>query len=81
MKAKIKIHPLAADDKPQGMIRFIHKDGEEHTFYCCVNEMSGSRLSWFDSDPPDIDEPIAYIKTVFRDIRKKTKVLEDVGDF
>jgi hypothetical protein len=65
---------LADKTKPWGVISFIHSDGREHKFWTAVNKMSGSRLSAFDSNPPDIDESLAYIKTVFRDIRKRAKV-------
>lgn len=83
MKNPKVIHPLARPNVPSGKIRFIHfRDGTEHTFYTCVNDLTGSRMSWFDNNPPDVDESLAYIRSVFRDIRKKaTKVLEVVGDF
>lgn len=81
MKDNSVINSLARPNTKAGKIRFIHSDGKEHYFYCCVNDLSGSRLSAFDNDPPDIDQPLAYIKSVFRDIRKKAKVLEDIGDF
>jgi hypothetical protein len=77
---KTKVHPLAADDKPQGMIRFIHSDGEEHAFYYCVNSLSGDSLCWFDDDPPSVNDPRAYVLSVLRDIREKAKVLKDAGD-
>lgn len=79
----IKVHRLARPGQKSGYIKFIHfRDGTTHTFYTCVNDLTGSRMSWFDSDPPDVDESLAYIKSVFDDIRKKaTKVLEDYGDF
>lgn len=73
--------PLIDESKPWGVIRFIHfRDGSERKFYSVVNEMSGSRLSAFDSDAPGIDDPMPWIKSVFSDIRKKsTKVLEYQG--
>lgn len=73
------VHPLADPDKPQGMIRFIHSDGEEHTFFYCVNSMSGDSLCWFDDDPPNVNDPKAFIMSVLRDIREKAKVLEESG--
>lgn len=78
-----KIHHLARPGEKSGKIRFIHfRDGKEHTFYTCVNDLTGSRMSWFDNDPPDINESLAYINSVFTDICKKaTKVLEVYGDF
>lgn len=65
--------------KPWGIIRFIHKDNKEHCFYTAVNEMSGNRLTAFDSDAPSIDDDMAWIKSVFRDIRKKAKVVSFEG--
>lgn len=65
--------------EPWGIIKFIHKDGKEHEFYTCVNILSRSRLSAFDGDPPDIGESMAYIKSVFRDIYLKAKVLSYEG--
>ena len=55
------------------MITFIHKDGKEHKFYSVVNHMSRSRLSAFDCDAPGVDDPMPWVKSVFRDIRKKSK--------
>jgi hypothetical protein len=81
MKDPTVIHKLARPGEKSGKIRFIHKDGKEHYFYCVVNDLSGSRLSAFDNDPPDIDQPLAYIRSVFRDIRQKATVLEVIGDF
>ena len=67
--------------KPWGVIRFIHfRDGSERKFYTMVNEMSGSRLTAFDNDPPGIDESMPFIKSVFKGIRMKaTKVLSYEG--
>lgn len=83
MKDNTEIHPLARAGVKSGKITFIHfRDGATHTFQTCVNDLSGSRLSWFDNNPPDVDESLAYIRSVFKDIRKKaTKVIECVGDF
>lgn len=81
MKDATLVHSLADTTKVAGKIRFIHSDGKEHCFYFCTNRLSGSRLSWFDCDPPDIDQPLPYIKSVFRDIRKKATVIESIGDF
>ena len=82
MKDNTSIHPLAAPHVQSGKIRFIHfRDGKEHSFYSCVNRMTGSRLSAFDSNPPTIDDPKPWIRSVFRDIRAKAKVLECIGDF
>lgn len=81
MKDPTVIHHLAQEGEKSGKIRFIHNDGKEHCFYSVVNRLTGSRLSAFDSDPPTIDDPLAYVKSVFRDIRAKAEVLEVIGDF
>jgi len=72
--------PLTDTTKPWGVIRFIHTHGEKCKFYSVVNEMSGNRMTAFDNDPPGIDDEMPWIKSVFRDIRKKAiKVLEYQG--
>lgn len=76
---KLKPFSLCDKTKPWGEIRFIHKDGKEHTFYCMVNTLTGSRMTAFDSNPPDIGESLEWVKTVFRDIHAKAKVLEAIG--
>jgi hypothetical protein len=76
-----RINPLASESHPCSLIRFIHKDGKEHSFGFAVNSMSGDRMSWWDSAPPDINEPIAWVKSVLKDIKAKAKVLEHIGDF
>ena len=83
MKDNSAISTLARPNQLSGKIRFIHfRDGEEHTFYSCVNDLTGSRMSAFDNDPPSIDDSLSWVRSVFRDIRKKaTKVIECVGDF
>lgn len=73
MKA-INPPPLTDKSKPWVVISFIHSDGKEHKFYSVVNEMSGSRLSAFDSSPPGIDEGMPWVKSVIRDIRRKAEV-------
>lgn len=83
MKDPTVIHRLARPNAKSGKIRFIHfRDGKEHTFASVVNDMTGSRLSYFDGDAPSVDDPLTWVRSVFRDIRKKaTKVLEVIGDF
>ena len=45
-----------------------------------VNQMTGSRMTAFDWEPPSIDDPIKWIKSVFRDIREKSeKVISQEG--
>jgi hypothetical protein len=76
-----KISSLADPEKKAGIIRFVHKDGTERTFVTVVNRQTGSRMSWFDDCAPWVTESEAWPKSVFRDIRRKAKVLECVGDF
>jgi hypothetical protein len=78
MSKTYKLHPLTDTKKPYGVIWFIH-EGKEQEFYSVVNEMSGSRLSAFNSDPPSIDDEMAWVKSVFRDIHKKAKVIHTLG--
>lgn len=76
-----KIHPLADKNAKGGKIKFIHPDGKEHFFISVVNRMSGDRLTYFDGEPPSINDDMKYVQSVFRGIRKKAKVLEVIGDF
>ncbi len=73
---------LVDRSKPFGCISFIHfRDGSTKSFYSVVNEMSGNRLSAFGNNAPDIDDPVAWAKSVFRDIHKKaTKVISCEGN-
>ncbi len=73
------MNDLIDKSKPHGTINFIHKDGKEHTFWVATNDLTGSRLSAFDNNAPDINENMTYLKTVFRDIRKKAKVISYEG--
>ena len=76
------IHSLARPNCKSGKVRFIHTDGEEHSFYSVVNDLSGDRLSGFDSSAPSVNDTLKWVKSVFRDIRAKApQVLEVVGDF
>ena len=75
------IHPLADLSQKAGKICFIHSDGKEHFFYSCVNELTGCRMSAFDNEAPTVDDTISWVKSVFRDIRKKAKVISVEGDF
>lgn len=74
------IHELAEPRAKSGKIRFIH-NGKEHTFYTCVNSMTKDRMSYFDNNPPTINNSLSWIKSVFNDIRAKSHVVECVGDF
>ncbi len=81
MKNPSVIHSLARPNQFSGKIRFIHSDGKEHSFASVINDMSGSRLSYFDSSAPTIDDTKRWILSVVRDIKKKATVLEVIGDF
>jgi hypothetical protein len=81
MKNAKAIHPLALDRVVSGQIKFIHSDGKEHIFYSVVNRMSGDRLSAFDDSPPSINDALKWVRSVFRDIRAKAKVVKVIGDF
>ena len=83
MKDNTSIHPLARSGVKSGQIKYVHfGDGLEHTFQTCVNDMTGDRLSWFDSRAPSVNDSLTWVRSVFKDIRKRsTKVLEVVGDF
>lgn len=74
--------PLTDLKKPWGIIRF--KSGVDvHTFYSCVNEMTGHRLSAFDNDPPSVCRYEGSYRDdakVFDNIRNKsTEVLAFSG--
>ena len=82
MKDPTCIHPLAERGELSGKIRFVHKDGKEHSFTSVVNRLTGSRLSYFDGNAPSINDPLQWVKSVFWGIRKKaTSVTEVIGDF
>ena len=81
MKTKKDIHSLADTKRKGGQIRFIHSDGTEHKFYSVINTLSGSRLSGFDGSPPSVDDSLKWVKSVFKDIRKRSEVIEVIGDF
>ena len=74
-----QIHPLADETKPCGKIRFIHSDKTEKTFAFATNILSGSRLAWFTDEAPNIDPSMKWIKSVFKDIKAKCEVIEEIG--
>jgi hypothetical protein len=79
MNTSSKPHPLCDMEKPWSVIRFIHK-GSEREFYTMINTMTGDRMTAFDNDPPSINDPVKWIKSVFRDIHKRSdKVLNQQG--
>lgn len=67
-------------EKPYGFIEFIHHaDGQPHTYYSVVNDLNGERLSAFDNNPPTIGLSVADCKKVFKDIGKKSVVIDYIG--
>lgn len=82
MKQEIakQIHPLCDETQKGGKIHFTHV-GVERSFTSCVNSLSGDRLSWFNNDPPRINDPISWVRNVFKTIRKTSKEIESIGDF
>lgn len=80
MTKKLEAPPLTDTTKPWVVVRFTHfRDGLTHKFYSVVNEMSGNRLSAFDDDAPGIDDPIAWVRSVLRDIHSKASNVEVIG--
>jgi len=80
-KAKLKSRISGLVSGKTGYIKFIHhKTGEENYFYSTINSLSGDRLSAFNNEVPSIND-LTWARSVFKDIRKKAKVIEDLGDF
>lgn len=81
MKDNTAIHVLAKPNVKSGKITFIcPDDGKEHTFGTAVNKLSGDRMTWLDSDYY-VNDPVSYVKSVFRKIRARAKVISCIGDF
>lgn len=76
---ELKVPQFCDEMAPWGVIRFVDADGKVHEFGSCINRLSGNRLSWFDKAAPSINDPIPWVKSVFRDIRNKAYVLEYIG--
>jgi hypothetical protein len=75
------MNSLTNTKKPWGKITFIHhRTGEEHSFYSCVNKLTNDRLSAFDNEPPSIGDNMTWVKSVFRDIKTKCKILSIEGN-
>lgn len=79
MKAKLKQHPLHDSHHAGGAIRFIDSSGKTHIFSSWVNRLSGDRLSGFDNGSPSVGDSLQWVTSVFRDIRAKAKVLDEIG--
>lgn len=73
-------HTSHDTNKKGGFIRFIHSDGGTHEFSSWVNRLTGDRLSAFDGNPPTVNDPISWVKSVFRDILLKCQVIEQAGN-
>ena len=71
---------LVDKSKPWGTITFLHhKTGEKREFYSCINRLTGNRLSAFNNEPPSIDDNLRWVKSVFKDINSKCKILSFEG--
>lgn len=79
MKA-LEVHPLHEKGKPFGVIQFVHHDGTVHIFRSEVNRLTGDRLTGFDNEAPGINDPMDWIKSVFKGIRSKATVLQEIGN-
>ena len=76
----LKTHPLHDSSATGGAIRFVHRDGSVREFYSWVNRMTGDRMSGFDNDPPSVNDPLKWARSVARDIRARAEVLEEIGN-
>jgi hypothetical protein len=76
----MKMHTLHDTSKKGGSIRFARPDGSTHEFSSWVNSLTGDRLSAFDGNPPTINDSLSWVKSVFRDIQAKAKVMEKIGN-
>lgn len=77
---ELRAPPLTDKSQPWVVVEFTHfRDGQRHRFYSAVNEMTGNRLSAFDSDPPAIGDPLAWVRSVIRDIRAKASDVRVIG--
>ena len=82
MKDNTSIHSLAEPHEKSGKIRFIYfKDGKEHYFYSCVNSLTKNRMSAFDGNAPTINDPLSWVRSMFKKIRDKSEIIECIGDF
>jgi hypothetical protein len=79
MNQKTEDFELIDKDHPWGVIRFIHSDDKQHEFYSVINLLTGCRMSAFDNCAPSVDDTMKWVKSVFRDIKAKAKVIEYKG--
>jgi hypothetical protein len=73
-------HTLHDTSKKGGAIRFARHNGSIHEFSSWINSLTGDRLSAFDDNPPTINDPLSWVKSVFRDIQSKEQVMEKIGN-
>jgi hypothetical protein len=77
---RLETHPLHDSSATGGAIRFTHHDGSIREFYSWVNRLSGDRLSGFDNDPPSVNDPLKWARSVVRDIAALRPVLDRIGN-
>lgn len=72
--------PMLTDlDSPWIVVEFIHSDNTPHKFYSVVNQLSGNRLSAFDSAAPYIDQPLTEIRAIIKKIQSNAKDVKIYG--
>lgn len=82
MKDAKALHPLARNGTKGGQIKFIDTQGTQRTFTSLINDMTGDRLSYFDNESPSINDKLKWVRSVFDDIRRESKLIVScVGDF
>ncbi len=82
MKSKIdtsKAPSLTDLDSPWIVVEFIHSDNTPHKFYSVVNQLSGNRLSAFDSAAPYIDHTLKEIRSIIKKIQSNAKDVKIYG--
>lgn len=76
---KTKAPSLTDFDSPWIVVEFIHSDNTPHNFYSVINEMTGNRLSAFDTSPPTIDQPLKEIRSIIKKIQTNAKDVKIYG--
>jgi hypothetical protein len=70
----MKLNTLTDTTKPWVVLKFTHfRDNKIHTFRSEVNRLTGDRLSSFDSGPPTVGDSIGWVRSVIKDVFKKSK--------
>ena len=71
---------LTDKDKPWVVVEFVcYTNNKPRKFYSSINELSGSRLTAFDSSAPSIDDSMATIRSIVKDIFKKSNGVTGYG--